>query len=84
MSLRLKARLTKLEQRRENTPEPFRVIIAPCIGVADLARSTCRRTLCAGGELIEYVQLNGSRESVSDEDLERFIASFPVEPAQGL
>jgi hypothetical protein len=33
------------------------------------------------GLLIEVVELDGGREDLADEDLDRFIASFPVEAA---
>ena len=44
-----------------------------------LETSTCRRRLGADGSLSEIVKLNGSRESLSDADFERFIESSPIE-----
>jgi len=41
--------------------------------------STWRRTLSANGSLFEIVRLDGTRDSLSDADFERFIASSPIE-----
>jgi hypothetical protein len=35
--------------------------------------------MCPSGRLFEVVSLNGTDEGLSDEDLEKFIQSFPVE-----
>jgi hypothetical protein len=48
-------------------------------GPLNLAKSRCRRTLCDGA-LSEMVYLEGPREEISDENLEKFIATFPIEP----
>jgi hypothetical protein len=48
-------------------------------GACALANSTCKRTLGANGSLTEIVELDGSGEHLTDEDLEKFIASFPIE-----
>jgi hypothetical protein len=48
---------------------------------ASLATSTCTRHVRAD-VLTEVVELDGARGSISDEELERFVASFPIEAAQ--
>ncbi len=37
------------------------------------------RTLTASGSLTEVVRLAGNRAGLSDEELEKFVQSFPVE-----
>jgi hypothetical protein len=51
-------------------------------GPASLATSTCQRYL-RGGFLTELVKLDGDDSAMSEEELERFIESFPIETAQG-
>ena len=48
----------------------------------NLANSTCKRTLGANGLLTEIVDLDGSDQGLTDEDLEEFVASFPVEDSR--
>jgi hypothetical protein len=43
-----------------------------------LATSTCSRTLCTDGTLLEIVDLDGIRGDLSDEELEHFVSEFPV------
>jgi len=45
----------------------------------DLEKSTCRRTLCEDGTLMEWVAIYGDHEELSDEEKERWIATQPVE-----
>jgi len=79
--MKLTARIENLERRRsEVSSRPFRVIVCDCLGPANLAKSTCTRRLGPNGALIEIVNLEGDLEGLTHEDLERFIASFPVEP----
>jgi hypothetical protein len=79
--MNFRARLKKLERRRETgTGQAFRLVVRPVIGPTDLAKSTCQRTLCPDGSLMEVVNLNGNGSGVSEEELDRFIASFPIEP----
>jgi hypothetical protein len=80
--MNFRARLNKLEQRREAaTGETFRLLVRPVVGPTDLTESTCKRTLCADGSLWEIVHLNGSGSDLSEGELKRFIASFPLERA---
>jgi hypothetical protein len=48
-------------------------------GAANLATSTCTRRLNNAGGLIEIVDLDGADSGISEEELERFIAGFPIE-----
>jgi hypothetical protein len=43
-----------------------------------LETSKCRRTLTASGSLTEVVRLDGIRGGLSDEELEKFVQSFPI------
>ena len=44
-----------------------------------LETSRCRRMLTADGSLTEVVRLDGTRGGLTDEELEEFVESFPVE-----
>ena len=61
--------------------ERWRVVLSAVHRAANLANSRCTRTLNSFGLLTEIVELDGRRDSVTDEELERFIESFPVEQA---
>lgn len=41
--------------------------------------STCRRTLSTPGSVLEMVELHGDDCKFSNDELDRFIASFPIE-----
>jgi len=76
----LKARLKKLERQRSRVAqEPFRVVVSRAGEPFDPAKATCTRTLWPDGRLMEVVNLNGSRDGLSEEDLEKFIQSHAVE-----
>ena len=45
----------------------------------DLEKSICSRTLYADGTLEEWVEIYGSREELSTEEMEQWIARQPVE-----
>ena len=78
------ARLKRLEQRREAaTKQPFRLIIRPVFGPTNLENSTCKRTLAPDGSLMEIVRLDGDGADLSDDELERFIASAPIHMPSG-
>jgi hypothetical protein len=82
-----------LTARAEIAPtERLRILVTPCIGKVDFSiRSTgveggrflrsCSvvRRLGPDGCLSELVHLNGSRHTITDEELEAFINSFPIE-----
>ena len=73
-----------LEERYETqlSGEPkvaLRILISlPWKGPPNLATSSCTRTLNTAGGLIETVKLDGDDAGISEEELEKFIASFPV------
>ena len=48
---------------------------------ANLATSTCTRYV-RDGLLTEVVQLDGAMGSISDEELETFVARFPIDPGR--
>jgi hypothetical protein len=56
------------------------VVVVVGGGPANLANSTCTRRL-SRGRLFEIVQLDGSREGLTDGELNRFIESFPIQGA---
>jgi hypothetical protein len=57
------------------------LISYPWKGALNLATSTCQRTLNAGGAVTEIVKLDGRDEDIGEEELEKFIASFPIQSA---
>ena len=78
----LDRRLRRLEQLQfEPAREPIRVVISAVGSPLNLEKSTCERTLAANGLLTEFVHLDGRRADLTDEELNRWIASFPMEPA---
>ena len=79
----LKTRLKKLERDRSRVSrEPFRVIVSHAGKPSDLSKATCKRTLWPDGRLMEVVNLHGSDDGLSEEDLEKFIESHPIEGRQ--
>ena len=77
--MNVKARLQKLERRSQVSREPFRVVVSHAGKPFDLATATCTRTLMQDGGLLEIVNVNGSGNDLSDEELEEFIQSHPIE-----
>ncbi len=47
---------------------------------ANLATSTCARRLNNTIGLIEIADLDGADSEINEEELEQFIASFPIDP----
>jgi len=75
----LKIRLKKLERERSQVAhERFRVVVSR-VGPLDLSKATCSRIIMPDGRLMELVDLHGTREGLSEEDLKSFIQSFPIE-----
>jgi len=63
------------------TKEPtlaWRVVVSAIARPLNLEKSRCTRTLGSDGRITEFVLLDGSRDYISDEELDRFVASFPV------
>jgi len=79
----LRHRLKRLERVQAAVQEPFRIIVTG-VGRLNLAESRCTRTLSENGGVTEVVWLNGSSNDLSEEELEKFIASFPVQRAGDL
>ena len=80
--MRLKSRIERLETQRQSAQQELFRVVVTSPWATDLTKATCSRMRCADGSLTEVVFLNGSRDGISDEDLERFIESFPIK-AQG-
>ena len=81
--MNIRARLKKLERQRSLvSQEPFRVIVSHAGKPFDLTKATCRRTQWPDGRLMEVVNLHGSDDGLSEEHLETFIQSHPVEGHQ--
>jgi hypothetical protein len=79
--MNINARLEALERRITLERRTTRVIMSLVPGrPASLAGSRCSRTLHVNGFLFELVTLNGNRGSLTDEDLGKFVESFPIEP----
>ena len=78
--MKLNARLQKLERQRSQIERGrFRIVVSHAGRPFDLATATCTRTLMPDGGLMEIVNVNGSGHDLSDEELERFIQSHPIE-----
>jgi hypothetical protein len=78
--MNLERRLEKLERLDPaQAPEVFRVLTRATCGRPNLATSTCTRTLMPNGHLSELVTLDGGRDGLSDADLDRFVAGFPID-----
>jgi hypothetical protein len=82
--MNFRARLKALEQRRQASNQRMRVVLSRLGKALNLANSTCRRTLAPNGLLTEIVMLDGSDKGLTDEDLEKFIAGFPVEASKAV
>ncbi len=54
------------------------LISYPWKGALNLAESTCRRMLTEVGSVIETVTLEGDAAGISKEELDRFVAGFPI------
>jgi len=58
----------------------LRILVSlPWKSPASLATSTCTRMLNTAGGVIETVKLDGDAASISEKELEKFIARFPIE-----
>ena len=77
-------RVGRLEDRFQLSGKPkssLRIIVTRAgSGATNLATSTCTRRLNNNGGLIETVDLDGDDSGISEEELEQFIASFPIDP----
>jgi hypothetical protein len=62
-----------------NPRHRFRIVVSGMDRALRLETSKCLRTLTANGSLTEVVRLDGIRGGLTDEELERFVQSFPIE-----
>jgi len=81
-------RLHRLEDQLVRVGKPrktFRITLRPLSGKADLAKSTCYRTLCADGSVSESVALadGDNARPVIDNQVEDWITGFPIEVPDG-
>jgi hypothetical protein len=75
---RLQRQFAPARDYLQNPRDRLRVVVADMDHDLSLATSTCSRTLCAGGTLLEFVNLDGIRGELSDDGLDRFVASSPI------
>jgi len=61
-----------------NSSQALRVIFSGVCGRANLANSTCTRTLSTDGSIFELVHLDGSDKGLTDADL-----GIPAKPSRG-
>ena len=74
--MRLRSRIERLEtQQRDVQEKRFRIVVTRPFTL----KSTCTRTRLPNGLLSEIIQLEGTGEHLTDDDLERWIESFPIE-----
>jgi hypothetical protein len=74
-------RLQKLESvlGRPDEPQRGQRLVSIAMGrTLKLEKCTCTRTLSSDGFLAEVVDLNGDSPELSQEELDRFVARFPI------
>lgn len=79
-------RLARLEDQFASADQRarkwFRLVVCRYGAKTSLENATCRRTLGPDGTVMELVELYGSNEGperVTAEELDRWVASFPIE-----
>jgi hypothetical protein len=78
--LSVRTRVKTLERHwRPVSKPPFRLIMSRAGEPFDRATATCQRTLSSNGTLSEIVTFGGCGDELTGDELERFIASFPIE-----
>jgi hypothetical protein len=77
--LNLKSRLKTLERQQRHVLKGSIRLVVSRVAPLDLSKATCSRTIMPDGRLTELVDLHGGDYGLSQEDLEGFIQSFPVE-----
>ena len=79
---RLESRLSLMPPAYLRDPQQRLQIVASRLDrELNLETSTCRRTLSESGFLSEVVRLDGSSSGLTDEEIQKFIDSFPIETA---
>jgi len=58
---------------------PMTLVVSQCGKELNLETSRCRRTLSRNGLLTQIVELDGSRDGFTNEQLEAWIERFPIE-----
>ena len=77
-------RITRLEGEFQVTLTPRKrlsIVVTRVDRKPSLEGATCTRTLCPDGTLMQVVHLDQSRpgrEELTDEELERWIETFPI------
>jgi hypothetical protein len=74
-------RLGRLEERLgtdDSNPSLRFVVALPWKGPVNWETSTCSRTRSPGLGLLEVVHLEGDSSAISRDELDRFIARFPI------
>jgi hypothetical protein len=66
----------------QNPRTQLRCIVSTAGQSLNLATSSCTRSLTKDGCLTELVDLDGTSDDISDEELERFIEGFPVDTSR--
>ena len=77
-------RLGKLENRygADDSKPALRFVVAfPWKGPINWAASTCSRTRYSDGGLTEVVHLEGDSRRISKQELDAFVARFPIKAA---
>jgi hypothetical protein len=62
----------------KNPRDRLRLVVCAMDHDLRLDTSTCTRTLCSNGTLMEVVHLDGIRGELSDGELDQFVSGFPV------
>jgi hypothetical protein len=78
-------RLNRLEDRLgpAKVSDNLRIVVSLAADKANLAKATCKRFYCADGRLMETVELNGSDDGLTGEELDRFVQRFPITAREG-
>ena len=75
---RLQRQFAPIPDYLQNPRDRFRLVVSGMDHPLNLATSRCTRTLCPNGTLLEVVHLDGIRGNLNDEEVDRFVGSFPV------
>ena len=67
---------------RQKTSGVHETVVSQCGKELNLETSKCKRTLSRNGLLTQIVELDGSRDGFTNEQLEAWIERFPIEGPQ--
>jgi hypothetical protein len=81
--MKIERRIARLENQRHGNgkPEILRLVVSSIGESLNLSTSRCTRTRNSNNSITEFVELDGSREELTDEELQRFVARFPIQNA---